>query len=281
MLLKDILFEKMSLEEFGSVLRPKVQGTWNLHNFLPKDMDFFVMESSVSGVVGNATQAAYAAGNTFLDSFASYRNSQGLAATTVDLGAISDVGYLATNSELREAMQRQGFELTDKKTLMSIIHFAIAHPRRAGSLSQAVTGLGTWSEGSSLDSLNLPLFAHFRSLTSLGSVESEGGNTANQLRNSLRKAKTIDDAAELICAALVDKIASRSGLGIEHINTGNPISDYGIDSLVAVEIRNWISKEMSSTIPILELLANNPLSLLAMHIAQRSRIVQVNEGEKA
>lgn len=243
-------------------------------------MDFFVMESSVSGIIGNATQAAYAAGNTFLDSFASYRNSQGLPATTIDLGAISDVGYLATNSELREAMQRQGFELTDKKTLMSLLHFAIENPRRPALLSQCVTGLGVWNEGNSLDSLNLPLFAHFRSLTSQGSTDSEGAGSAGQLRKNLRKATTLEDASDIICTALVSKIASRAGVGVEHVNVGNPISDYGIDSLVAVEIRNWISKEMNSTIPILELLANTPLSQLATKIAQRSRLVHVNEGEK-
>lgn len=240
------------------------------------------MESSVSGIVGNATQAAYAAGNTFLDAFASYRNAQGLPATTIDLGAISDVGYLAKNAELREAMQRQGFELTDKKTLLSLIHFAIQNPRREGLLSQSVTGLGTWTEGSSLDSLSLPLFSHFRSLTSSSSSEAEGGtSSAGDLKMSLRKAKTIDEASEIICTALVEKIAARAGLGVEHVNVANPISDYGIDSLVAVEIRNWILKDMGSTVPILELLANGPLSGLAMKIAQRSRLVQVGEGEKA
>ena len=238
------------------------------------------MESSVSGVVGNATQAAYAAGNTFLDSFASYRNARGLPATTIDLGAISDVGYLANNPALRAAMQRQGFELTDKKTLMNLIHFAIENPRRPGLLSQSVTGLGTWEEGSSLDSLNLPLFAHLRGSTSRGAGEAKVAGSAGQLRNSLRQAKTLENASELICAAMVDKIASRAGVGVEHINIANPVSDYGIDSLVAVEIRNWISKEMGSTIPILELLANSPLSQLATKIAQRSSLVQLNVAEK-
>lgn len=49
---------------------------------------------------------------------------------------------------------------------------------------------------------------------------------------------------------------------------------------MAVEIRNWISKEMGSTVLILELLANGPLSGLAIKIAQRSRLVQFNEGEE-
>ena len=137
----------MSLEDYKTVMLPKVNGTWNLHKSLPADMDFFIMESSVSGIVGNATQAAYAAGNTFLDAFCSYRNSLGMPATTIDLGAIADVGYLATNTELRDAMQRQGFELIDTESLLSLIHFAIANPQRKEILSQIVMGLGVYQEG--------------------------------------------------------------------------------------------------------------------------------------
>src|ERR1700712_5217481 len=111
----------MSLEDYNAVTRPKVQGTWNLHSHLPKDMDFFLMLSSVSGIVGNATQAAYAAGSTFMDAFATYRNSLRLPAVTIDLGVILGVGYLANNKELTQAMERQGFEGTNEKLLMALI----------------------------------------------------------------------------------------------------------------------------------------------------------------
>ncbi len=269
------MYEDMPLEDYKTVMLPKVQGTWNLHNHLPEDMDFFIMESSISGIIGNATQAAYAAGNTFLDAFAAYRHSLGMAATSIDLPAISDIGYLATNTELKDAMKRQGFDLVDQKVLMSLLHFAMANPRRPGSLSQAIIGLGSWKEGDSLDTFTLPMFSHFRQLSSRGSTGSSSSDSSIKFKKSLRQAKTIDDATDLICSALVGKIASRSGVAVEHINTGNPISDYGIDSLVAVELRNWIAKEMDSAVPIFELLANNPLAQLAVKIAQRSGLVQI------
>lgn len=266
----------MSLEDYTTVLRPKVQGTLNLHRFLPKDMDFFIMESSVSGIIGNASQAAYAAGNTFLDAFASYRISQGLPATTIDLGAISGVGYLATNSELKQAMERQGFELTSPKRLMALIELAIRNPARPAQQAHIITGLGTWNEDSSLGALTLPMFSHFRHL-SAGNSDWDKSGGANNLKSALKAAKTLDDASELILGALIDKIASRSGIGPENINTSKSMPDYGIDSLVAVEMRNWITKDMDSTLPVLELLASDPLTHLATKIAQRSRSVQVAE----
>jgi KR domain/Phosphopantetheine attachment site len=203
-------------------------------------MDFFIMESSVSGIVGNASQAAYTAENTFLDAFAAYRTSQGLPATTIDLSAISGVGYLANNSEIMQAMERQGFEFTNPRQQMALIKSAIRNPMRPGDQAHFITGLGTWSEDSSLGALTLPLFSHFRQLCA-GNTDLSKSGGANNLKVALKAAKSLDDASELILAALVDKIASRLGIGSENINTSKSMPDYGIDSLVAVEMRNWIT----------------------------------------
>ena len=68
---------------------------------------------------------------------------------------------------------------------------------------------------------------------------------------------------------------------IEDISESRPMSEFGMDSLVAVEMRNWLLREMDATVPILELLANNPLKSLAMKIARRSRLVDPAILEKA
>src|SRR5437867_2365710 len=113
----------MDLSEYEAVVRPKVQGTWNLHNlFRDRDLRFFIMLSSTSGLIGNASQAAYAASSTFLDSFALYRRAHGLAAATIDLGVITDIGYVAENENLARALERQGFEGTSPKELMALLH---------------------------------------------------------------------------------------------------------------------------------------------------------------
>ena len=270
----------MSLEDYNAVMKPKVQGTWNLHNQLPRDMDFFLMLSSVSGVIGNATQAAYAAGSTFMDAFAAYRNSLGLAAVTLDLGVITGVGYLAENKELAQGMERQGFEGTNEERLMALIRSAIEHPRRQGSTAQMVTGLGSWKEGISLSALDSPPFAHFRRRAVQLNSGNQKSDASEHIGDTLRQSQTFEEAVERICTALVDKIASRSSLPPENINTSKPITEYGIDSLVAVELRNWISREMDSTIPILDLLANQSLLQLSTKVGQKSRFVTQQISEK-
>lgn len=88
----------MTLADYEAAIRPKVYGTWDLHNQLPRELDFFLTLSSTSGIIGNASQAAYAVVFTFLDALVNYRNGLGLAAATLDLGVILDVGYVAENS---------------------------------------------------------------------------------------------------------------------------------------------------------------------------------------
>jgi NADPH:quinone reductase-like Zn-dependent oxidoreductase/NADP-dependent 3-hydroxy acid dehydrogenase YdfG len=111
MVLKDTIFEKMTHDDWTTGTKVKINGTWNLHVHAPKDLDFFIMLSSISGVIGNGGQANYNSGNIFQDSLAHHRHSLGLKATSLDLGAVVDVGYLAVD-KLTDAGQAS--QITDE-----------------------------------------------------------------------------------------------------------------------------------------------------------------------
>ncbi|EUC45778.1 hypothetical protein COCMIDRAFT_5016 [Bipolaris oryzae ATCC 44560] len=280
MVLRDMLLEKLTLDDWNAVVRPKVHGTWNLHNHLPKDMDFFVMLSSISGIIGNTTQAAYAAGNTFLDAFSGFRNAQGLPAVTLDLGAISGVGYLASeeNKELSKSMQDQGFSMTDEKLLLALIRSAIVQPFGQEGKTQTITGLGTWRSGRSLSALETSMFSHFRRHSQEAEVVAEKEQTSNgkiSVKDALRSSESVDDAAGVICNGLLGYLASRSGVSVENFSSEMSLTECGVDSIVAVDVRNWIARELESSIPLLELLANHSLSQLSVDIASRSKLVPV------
>lgn len=97
--MQDKPYENMTVDDFHSAIHAKVHGTWNLHQasieLLKQPLDFFSLLSSISGVVGRRGQANYAAANTFLDAFASYRQGRGLRANALDLGMVVDVGHIA------------------------------------------------------------------------------------------------------------------------------------------------------------------------------------------
>ncbi|KAJ5605451.1 hypothetical protein N7510_008232, partial [Penicillium lagena] len=279
MVLKDVHIENMTLEDYHTVLQPKVAGTWNLHRNLPRDLDFFVMLSSISGVIGNATQAAYAAGSTFMDSLAGYRNTLGLHAVSLDLGTVTDVGYLAENRDLAEKMTRQGFHGTDTSTVMSLIEAAILQPRDGSGVSQIVTGLGQWKQGESLGNFDAPLFSHFRHRFRMQSDVGILDTSIGTLREGLKTAKTLDEATRLICEMLIERVAVHLTIAGESVDPTNGIAEYGVDSHVAIELRDWISKTMDSTIPILEILASGSLLELAGKIASKSQLLSINTDD--
>ncbi|KAF3392596.1 Compactin diketide synthase mokB [Penicillium rolfsii] len=276
MILKDVHIEQMTAEDFNTVLRPKYAGTWNLHKHLPANMDFFVMLSSISGVIGNATQSAYAAGSAFMDSFAAYRNQLGLPAVSLDLGAITSVGYLAENKELAEKMAKQGFQSTDMQTLLSLVRLAISQPPTSPH-SQLVTGLGEWKPGISPSNFDTPLFSHFRRMFQTNDPQEVGPDHAEILHENLRAAKTRDEAALVVFEALSERIATQLGIPADRISPGSPLSDFGIDSTDAVELRKWIAKTMESTVPILEILASGSVLQLAGQIASRSQLLNIDD----
>ncbi|KAF5548576.1 polyketide synthase [Fusarium phyllophilum] len=95
MVLCDQSFDKMTIKEWNTVVNPKAKGTWNLHNAslsVNTDLDFFILFSSLSGVIGPPGQANYAGANTFLDSFSQYRAHMGLPACAIQIGAVEEVG---------------------------------------------------------------------------------------------------------------------------------------------------------------------------------------------
>ena len=110
-------------------------------------------------------------------------------------------------------------------------------------------------------------------LMSKGGSSGRYGDAKDRVRDLLREVTTIEDAAALVCEAVIGKISSLSMISVDEISEARPISEFGMDSLVAVEMRNWLFREMDATVPKLELLANNPLAALATKIAKRSKLV--------
>ena len=91
-MLQDAIFDNMTYEDWVTATRPKMQGSWNLHESMPKDLDFFIFLSSSAGAIGARGQANYNSGNGFQDALAHHRRSKGMAAVSLDLGPILGAG---------------------------------------------------------------------------------------------------------------------------------------------------------------------------------------------
>lgn len=209
-----------------------------------------------------------------MDAFADYRNRIGLPAISFDLGVIDEIGYVAENKELKQALDKQGFEGIRESELMAMIESAIAIPRRKGASGQTITGLGVYNADGSQPTFEYPMFSHFRRIyLKTGQVGRVEGNPVGNARESLRKAASVEEGANKVCEAIIAKMSSLLMLPADDISSAKPMSEYGIDSLVAVEMRNWLFREIDANIPILELLAKTSLLQLSEKIVRRSRLV--------
>jgi len=106
--LEDGLLRQQDQERFARVLAPKIPGAWNLHSETAgSSLDFFVLFSSMSSVLGSIGQGSYAAGNSFLDALAHYRRAHGLHGLSINWGPLAEVGMAASHAK---DFARQGIE---------------------------------------------------------------------------------------------------------------------------------------------------------------------------
>lgn len=107
--LKDKMIMDQTWEDFIHVINPKVMGTFNIHQAMEdQELDFFIMLSSITSILGNMGQSNYAAANYFLNSFSHYRNQLNLAASTVCFGPWQGGGMVLENANIHKSMQKLG-----------------------------------------------------------------------------------------------------------------------------------------------------------------------------
>ncbi|KKY39789.1 putative polyketide synthase [Diaporthe ampelina] len=293
MVLSDAAFSRMSLEEWNTAVAPKVQGTWNLHNASVSAgarLDFFVLFSSMSGLTGQAGQANYAGANTFLNAFVQYRNSLGLAASAVDIGAVQDVGYVSQDAALlRRMMLASAHGITEHELLEALTAAMLFPPGPRGNKASSdpaetafedrntfILGLGTKIPLSSPDSRAFwrkdRRMAVYHNSSKAG--RDDGGPNNDNLKAFLARARSdasllkAPDTAAFLAREVGRKLFSFLLKPEEDLNMSVPLSQLGMDSLVGVEMRSWWRQAFGFDITVLELLGSGNLSALGSHAAE-------------
>jgi acyl carrier protein len=261
----------MSYEEFQQVIRPKVRGAWILHKIVGGKLDYFVVLSSAAGILGSRGQGAYAAANTFLDSFVQFRVANGFPGTSLDLTAVTGAGYLAENAERREDIIRNfGNETVSEAEVLALVSAAV----RGVCGTQCLTGMklhlsseGQWPYYAS-DARFLGLKAEC-----LAAAEREGlvPKQAVSPGNAFRAAPLDEEAARIAAQGIVGKLSEVLTIAAEDVDVARNITSFGLDSLTAIELRNWIAKELRANLQILELLSSGTINDLAALIVHKTR----------
>ncbi|KAH7629517.1 putative polyketide synthase [Sordaria sp. MPI-SDFR-AT-0083] len=288
MVLRDKTYETMTVQDFRQVLEAKVKGTWNLHKAAVEQgmtVDFFTMLSSVSGIIGNKGQANYAAANTFLDAFASYRHGLGLRANSVDLGAIEDVGYLAEQgADLQARFDKQQWTPIGEGVLRriltcSILQQDVVRPLNPASRAQLITGIAfPLPLDGSLDIMSDSRFGYLFSSGSGAVSEGDvkrGGSDHETVDQALQAFNALvsdgADSATLVkaCVEVMSKQLSRLLRLETEMESGKPLSAYGLDSMSAVELRNWVRGRIGAEVSTLDIANARSLVALCEKVVKR------------
>lgn len=269
----------MTLDEWNAAVRAKVDATWNLSDILGGDkMDFFIFLSSTVGITGSPEQANYAAGGTFQDGLARHLASRGVNAVSVDLPIIQGVGYVAEKPELWDYLRATGWTYITEDEFHATLDY---HCRPAdGPLpvgrSQVIPRL--WlpqdkaAEGYEVPSWGGdPLFRHL-SLTETGSVEKTETKTEVNHKALLSGAASREEAVAIVQDALLVKVSRVLSVEVSHLDVSKPLSSYGIDSLVAVEVRSWLAKELGAEVSVFDIINNSSLAQLAVTATEKSKL---------
>ncbi|KAL2845826.1 hypothetical protein BJX68DRAFT_277264 [Aspergillus pseudodeflectus] len=308
MVLRDAIFTNMTHTSFTTSTAPKVLGSWNLHALLPAGMDFFILLSSVGGILGAPSQANYCAGNTYMDALARYRMSLGERAVSIDLGMMVSAGVVAETEGMLDSLQRMGwFMEVGERELFALLEYSYradfssseaeadaaavdgdAHSH-SHSHSQIVVGIETPAgmHRKGLEPphwMQRPFFSHFHLLTS-NSNNNTSPDTCQPTQNTPNPnisdiatllhqtpSLSIDKAAQHISSALIAKLSQITGIPREAIDPAKPVhAADGINSLVAVELRNWFEKKVGAEVAVLEILGGGSILELCGVAAGRTR----------
>ncbi|KAK1833028.1 putative polyketide synthase [Podospora conica] len=275
MVLRDVLLEQMSHADYMQVILPKVQGTWNVHKVLRGssiNLKYFVLLSSASGILGSRGQGAYAAANTFLDSFAQFRAAKGLPAKVLNLTAVTGAGYLADSADAgRQAdiIRNFGNETISEQEVLALLSAAVL----GVGPQQCLTGMKLRMSGG-----EWPYYARDGRFSELkaewvAEAEREGlvPKQSVSAGHAFRAAGTDEEAGVIASSGVMDKLSEVLNIAVDNLDAARDITSYGLDSLTAIELRNWIAKEFRVNLQILELLASGSVNDLAIRIVARAK----------
>ncbi|KAI0102776.1 KR domain-containing protein [Nemania sp. FL0031] len=291
MVLNDNKFSDMTIDQWHRALKVKVFGTRNLWETLSSknsdhSLDFFVMLSSMATTIGNPGQANYAAGNSYQGALARQLASQGHNVVALDVPMMSDAGMVATKPALMEYFFSIGWSHMTTDELIAVIDHhcrPLGKDERMGAEHAVVVPRLWLPRYSAAEGALQPAWQHEPRFNHMVMHNSGGdgslakkGTGKSSTAALLSAAKSRQEAEQIVLAALMEKLTKVLSVDIEDLDPARPMHAYGVDSLVAVELRTWITKEIGSDVSVFEMTSGQRIGQLAATAAGISRFLQVS-----
>ncbi|KAK4207461.1 hypothetical protein QBC37DRAFT_455500 [Rhypophila decipiens] len=290
MVLDDVSIQDMSLSNFLKVTRPKVQGSLHLDELFQRDegLDFFVYFSSAGSISGQPGQANYAAANLFMTTLAEQRRRRGQAASVMHIGPIIGAGYI-TRQGLEPALVHKSsisgwFPITERDFFQHFSEAILAGRGRSRDQPLEITS-GLCRLASSETASASAFLGHYCLVPDLGQGEelnaSKLPGSLVPLKARLAEATGHAELESAIREALLHKLSVLFQASLEELEQADPVtlslSQMGVDSLMAVELRSWFVKTMQVNMPVLKILGGATVAeLVNMAVETIPRLLTPN-----
>jgi acyl carrier protein len=262
MVLEDALIANLDADQLDRVLRPKVKGAENLDIATRGlSLDYFVLFSSVTTLIGNPGQGSYVAANGFMEGLARRRRQEGLPALAIGWGPISNVGVVAQNKKLQKSLQmRSGVRGLMAREALDLMAEAIEQSGDTPNLAVVTIASNEWTlAGDRLRVLRSPTYAAV-----IRDDGAHGDSAATTL--DLRALVTTEDA-ETVRRKVADRIVSELARVLhareEDVSRVRPLSEIGVDSLMALELNMNLKDAFGIEIPLSNSAGNMTVAGLA------------------
>ncbi|KAF8242157.1 hypothetical protein K440DRAFT_607820 [Wilcoxina mikolae CBS 423.85] len=273
--LNDATLSSMTPQQWEATLESKVRISWNLHQVSQQDnLHFFIMFSSISAIIGNKGQGNYAAGNAFQNGLATYRRSNGLPAVSVAAGMLSGVGVLKDRDATTRRLKQSGLSDLGPDELIKLFEAAICDT----ALPVIVSGFEMFDRtNDKIEAQHWQTQLFWADRPEFGfmfnhklSTTSEGRASNTTLKGRLeRLGDDVPSREKLLLVAFKKKLGDILGSVPDNIDESQPLSTFGLDSLSALECRNWFYKELDTDVSVFDLLAGRSIAGIVKNVADK------------
>lgn len=256
--LSDSLLQHSNWKRFVQVMEPKVRGAWLLHHLTQEiPLDFFVFFSSISALLGSPGQGNYAAANEFMNALAEYRRAVGMPGLSIAWGPWSE-GGMATSlgGQHQERISAKGIDLITPalgfRTLSDLL------PQAAGCVGAVPINwaqfLKQYHSGE-----KMPLIEMF------SSTHQAIGENSSQLLTQLKDSPETS-RAKVLSVYLKKKVAESLRMMPSQVDIQQPLNTMGLDSLIAMDLRNQLQTSLSVSIPVTRFIEDVSITDLVVEV---------------
>ncbi|WP_431775532.1 type I polyketide synthase [Streptomyces cucumeris] len=248
----DGVITELTLDRLNNVLRPKVEGAWNLHE-LTQDLDLsaFVLFSSAAGLIGSPGQSHYAAGNAFLNALAHHRRARGLPATTIGWGLLAG-GGMADDTGATDRASRRGLHPMDPGQSLAGLRRALDHDETYIAMTHVDWTRFIKATAGTVKCTVISDLPEYRAAFPVAAAGERLAAPNGGSRSWARLDALDDDERDAVLLELVQAQVAEA-LGHSSTETLSPTKAFvelGFDSLAAVELRNRLVAATGLTLPV-------------------------------